>query len=646
MPKRFAVLLLLFISFLQLHAQDSSALEWQVSSVKSGNNHQLILKVTIKPGWQLYGPGQDISGTSSMELSFADSSIKAKTPFISESKSVKRNVSLFDNAPFDLYETAATFKVPLNINGTVPAHLLGTLTFFYGQHDEFYSGSYSFTAGLAGGISSGARIRIPSIDLKHPVSPCGDVGTEGKGLLSIFLLGLVGGFIALLTPCVFPLIPLTVSFFTKKAGNQRRGLAHALLYGFFIFLIYILLSVPFHLLDHTDPEVLNNISTNVWLNLSFFVIFVVFAISFFGYFEINLPGSVANSVNSKSGGSTIAGIFFMALTLAIVSFSCTGPILGTLLAGALSNNGGATQLSFGMGGFGLGLALPFAIFALFPGWLTSLPKSGGWLTSVKVVLGFLELAMAVKFLSNADLVQQWGLVKRETFIGFWVLIGLLLTLYLLGRIRFPHDGPVKKFGPVRIGFILLFAVATIYLTPGLTNTAGANLTLISGFPPPLCYSIYKNPVNCEKGVEPLRDYEQALARAKEEHKPLLIDFTGWACVNCRRMEENVWTENEVKMLMRDSFVVVSLYVDERKLLPATEQMVYTTKDHANKNIITVGDKWATFQSENFNSVQQPQYAIISPEEKSLTFTKGYTRKPAEFADWLNCGLKSFKRVGR
>jgi len=644
MPKWTAVLLLLFVSFPRLHAQDSSALSWQVSSVKNGNSYQLIFKAAIKPGWQLYGPDQDISGTASMVIEFADSSINAKKPFHSESNPVKQGVALFGNAVFNLYDSSVKFTVPLGIRGTVPGHLLGTLNFFYGRNDEFYSGSYPFMAELEGGVSSGARIRITTIDLKHPVRPCGDTGTEGKGLLSIFLLGLAGGFIALLTPCVFPLIPLTVSFFTKKTGNQQKGPGHAILYGFFIFLIYILLSIPFHLLDHTDPEVLNNISTNVWLNLGFFVIFVVFAISFFGYFEINLPGSVANSVNSKSGGSTIAGIFFMALTLAIVSFSCTGPILGTLLAGALSNNGGATQLSFGMGGFGLGLALPFALFALFPGWLHSLPKSGGWLTSVKVVLGFLELAMAVKFLSNADLVQQWGLVKRETFIGFWVLIGLLLTLYLLGRIRFPHDSPVKRFGPVRIGFIILFAAGTLYLIPGLTNTQAANLTLISGFPPPLCYSVYKNPVNCEKGVEPMREYEQALARAKKENKPLLIDFTGWACVNCRRMEENVWTDQEVKKLMRDSFVVVSLYVDERRLLPASAQMVYTTKDHANKNIVTVGDKWATFQSENFNSVQQPQYAILSPGEKALTYTKGYTPKPAEFAGWLNCGLKAFKAM--
>jgi thiol:disulfide interchange protein DsbD len=643
MSIRFGAFFLLFLPFLQLRAQDSTALSWQVSSVKQGSSYQLVFKATVKSGWQLYGPDQDISGTPSMELSFADSSIAAKIPFVSAGGFLKRNISLFDNKAFTLYDTGGTFTAPLRISGTVPAHLLGTLNFFYGKNNEFYTGSYGFTAELAGGVSNTARIRIPGLDLKNPVSPCGDAGTSGKGLLSIFLLGLAGGFIALLTPCVFPLIPLTVSFFTKKADNQKKGIGHAILYGFFIFLIYLLLSLPFHLLDHTDPELLNNISTNVWLNLGFFVIFVVFAISFFGYFEITLPGSVANSVNSKSGGSSIAGIFFMALTLAIVSFSCTGPILGTLLAGALSNNGGATQLTFGMGGFGLGLALPFAIFALFPGWLSSLPKSGGWLTSVKVVLGFLELAMAVKFLSNADLVQQWGLVKREIFMGFWILIGLLITLFLLGRIRFPHGSPVQKFSKLRIGFIIFFAAGTLYLIPGITNTESANLSLISGFPPPLCYSVYKNPVNCEKGIEPLRnDYENALALAKKEHKPLLIDFTGWACVNCRRMEENVWTDNEVKKLMKDSFVVVSLYVDERRLLPGAQQMTYTTRDNARKEIITVGDKWATFQSENFNAVSQPQYAIVSPDEKMLTYTKGYTPKPSEFSGWLTCGLKAFR----
>jgi len=632
---------LFFLSFFTGRSQDSSAVTWEVHAVKSSNGgYTLIFNAHVKPGWQLYAPNQDLSGTNSMELSFADSSFSAKSTFQADGKTEKHPVVLFDNASFVLFPTDAKISIPLSIRGTVPARLFGALSYYYGKEDSFYSGNFAFNTTLEGGVNTTSRIRINSFDLKHPVSPCGDTGTAGKGLVSIFLLGLLGGFIALLTPCVFPLIPLTVSFFTKT-GNHGSGKAHAFLYGFFIFLIYILLSLPFYLLDHINPEILNTISTSIWLNLFFFVIFVVFAISFFGYFEITLPGSVANTVNSKSGGSSLVGIFFMALTLAIVSFSCTGPILGSLLVGALSNNGGAIQLSIGMGGFGLGLALPFALFALFPRWLGSLPKSGGWLGSVKVVLGFLELAMAIKFLSNADLVEQWGLVKREVFIGFWVLIGLLTTLYLLGKIRFPHDSPVKKFSGARIGFLLFFALSTAYLIPGLTNTTAANLTLISGFPPPLCYSVYKNPVNCARGVEPLKDYEQALALAKKLNKPVLIDFTGWACVNCRRMEENVWTDAEVKRRMLDSFVVVSLYVDERRLLPTAAQTVYQTKDGAQKNIITVGDKWATFQSENFNAVSQPQYALISPDEKILTYTKGYTPKAEDFAKWLDCGLVAF-----
>ena len=635
---------LFILFFVKGWCQDSTAVTWSAHTDKSNAGvYKLIFDAHIKPGWQLYGPSQDLSGTASMELNFADSIFSQQAPFTAEGAGHQQPVALFNNQSFLLFIGETRLSVPLQIKGTVPARIFGSLTYYYGKADSFYSGNYTFSAALEGGLQTGTRIRIPGFDLLHPVSSCGDTGTSGKGLLSIFLLGLLGGFIALLTPCVFPLIPLTVSFFTKRSTSPGTGRAHAMIYGFFIFLIYVLLSLPFHLLDHTDPEILNNISTNVWLNLVFFVIFVVFAISFFGYFEITLPGSVANTVNSKSGGTTIAGIFFMALTLAIVSFSCTGPILGSLLAGALSNHGGAIQLSFGMGGFGLGLALPFALFALFPGWLSSLPRSGGWLGSVKVVLGFLELAMAIKFLSNADLVEQWGLVKREIFIGFWVLIGLLITLYLFGKIRFPHDSQVKKFSLARIVFLIFFGLSTVYLIPGLTNTPAANLTLISGFPPPLCYSVYKNPVNCARGVEPLRDYEEALALARKLHKPVLIDFTGWACVNCRRMEENVWTDPEVRKRMLDSFVVVSLYVDERRLLPAGAQMVYSTKDGAQKNIITVGDKWATFQSENFNAVSQPQYALVSPEEKILTYTKGYTPKAREFSQWLDCGLEAFRK---
>jgi thiol:disulfide interchange protein len=627
------------------NAQDSSAFKWNVSSKKiADDKYEVSFKTTATKGWQLYSPNQKISDVPSAQLLFSDSSIIVENIYKENGVNKSITSKIFDNASFKIYESDAEFIATIKIKGTVPANLIGTFKYTYGKAGEFYPLiAYSFSVPLEGGVASTTRIKIKSFDLKNPVSNCGDDSTEGKGLTSIFLLGLVGGFIALLTPCVFPLIPLTVSFFTKRAANRKKGIANAMLYGFFIFLIYVLLSLPFYLLD-ANPEILNNISTNVWLNLIFFVIFVVFAISFFGYFEITLPGSVANKADEKAGVGNIAGIFFMALTLAIVSFSCTGPILGSLLAGALTKNGGAIQLSFGMGGFGLGLAMPFALFALFPNLLTSLPKSGGWLTSVKVVLGFLELAMAVKFLSNADLVEQWGFVKRELFLGFWIVTGVLIILYLLGKIRFPHDSPVTKFSRARIFFIVLFTAFTIYLIPGVTNSSSANLKLISGFPPPLCYSVYTNPVNCEKGVEPLKnDYEQALIQAKKLHKPILIDFTGWACVNCRRMEENVWTDPDVKKLMQNDFIVVSLYVDERRVLPAAEQITFTTKTGSQKPLITVGDKWATFQSENFNAVSQPQYTIVSPDEKLLTKTKYYTRDPKEFASWLQCGLDANKK---
>ena len=391
-----------------------------------------------------------------------------------------------------------------------------------------------------------------------------------------------------------------------------------------------------------SPEIFNNISTNVWLNLIFFAVFVLFALSFFGLFEIGLPAGLANKMDSKSGLGNLGGIFFMAATLAIVSFSCTGPILGTLLVGVADQ--GAWPLTVGAAGFGIALGLPFALFAMFPHWLQSLPKSGGWMTDVKVVLGFLELALAVKFFSNADLVKQWGLLKREIFIGLWILIGLLTVLYLLGKLKIGHSSPVKKFSFTRIAFIILFGAFTLYLVPGLSNTKWADLKLISGFPPPRAYSLYK----IEKGkagfFEPMHnDYEGALKLAKEQNKPVLIDFTGWACVNCRRMEEKVWPNAIVDSLMRNEFIVVSLYVDEKKNLPLAEQTVEKISNGTEKSIVSVGDKWSTFQIENFGATSQPQYAIISPEQIALTKTKFYTPDPVEFIKWLECGLDTFKK---
>ena len=634
-----ALSLFLAVTYNRAHAQDSAAFKWDISSKKIGEGkYELIFSTDGIPGWQLYSPIQTIPDLNTTELKFGDSAINLEGEF-AESGLIKEMVSpVFSNAKMRVYEGAAEWKRIIHVTGIVPAELQGEFQYSYGKGDEFYSNPYKFRVSLEGGVTTASRIKIQSIDINKPVNNCGDNLGEDTSMWSIFILGFLGGFIALLTPCVFPMIPLTVSFFTKQGQSRRRGVLNASIYGLSIFIIYILLSLPFHIF-HASPEVLNNFSTNVWLNLFFFAIFIVFAISFFGYFEITLPGSLANRTSSRSGLDTF-GIFFMAFTLAIVSFSCTGPILGSLLAGTAAE--GSWPLTAGLAGFGFALALPFTVFAVFPNWLRSLPKSGGWLNSVKVVLGFLEIAMAIKFLSNADLVKQWGLLKREIFMASWIIIGIAIILYLLGKIRFPHDAPVRKFSRSRVIFITLFSIITIYLFAGVTNTRWANLKLISGFPPPLCYSMYSNPVNCKRGFEPLRDYEQALQKAREENKPVLIDFTGWACVNCRRMEEAVWTNPFVDSLMRKEFVVVSLYVDEKRKLPIQQRMVYKATDGSEKSISTVGDKWANFQIENFHAASQPQYAIISTNETALTKTKAYTPNAGEFANWLECGLKAYR----
>ena len=354
---------------------------------------------------------------------------------------------------------------------------------------------------MEGGVKGGSKIKIGSIDLKNPVVNVGGTGAEGSNSLwRIFILGILGGFVALIMPCTFPMIPLTVAFFTKQSGDRKKGILNAFLYGFSIFLIYVLISVPFHFLDQSSSGILNNISTNAWLNLAFAAVFLVFALSFFGLFEITLPSGVTNKVGAKSSVGSLPGIFFMALTLAIVSFSCTGPILGSLLVGALNDDGGAFQLTVAMAGFGLALGLPFGIFAMFPSWLSRIPKSGSWMNTVKIVFGFVELALFIKFFTNADLVMHWGFLPREVFFGIWIILGLATSLYLFGIIRF-HGEPRPKLGKIRIIFGCIFLAFTLYLVPGITNTRYANLSLVSGLPPPLSYSIYGHESTKGKGVE-------------------------------------------------------------------------------------------------------------------------------------------------
>jgi thiol:disulfide interchange protein DsbD len=629
-----------------LQAQDSAVAikDWTFGSQKIGDKkYELHFSGTISGGWYVYAPNQTLFDAATTTLHFSDSAVTPEANFVLEGTPSQVSGTLFEKDKVDAFEQTVSWKAVVNIAGIVPARLVGELHYTFGKGDIYNPSTVApFTVKLEGGVESSETIKDAAIDIKNPVNNCGDDGTQGKSIFTIFLLGVLGGFIALLTPCVFPMIPVTVTFFTKKSQDRKKGIFNAAIYGLFIFLIYTLITVPFHFTG-AKSEVFNNISTNVWLNLLFFAIFVFFALSFFGLFEITLPSGIANKADSKSGLGNLGGIFFMASTLAIVSFSCTGPILGTLLVGV--SDQGAWPLTAGAAGFGLALSLPFALFAMFPNWLQSLPKSGGWMTTVKVVLGFVELALAVKFLANADNVKQWGIIKREVFVGLWIIIGLLTTLYLLGAFRKKMEAKIKLY-PIRIFFAALFGAITIYLIPGVTNTKMAALKLLSGFPPPVSYSIYPHHVLHAKGVNPIvNDLPGALEKAKAENKPVLIDFTGWACVNCRRMEEKVWTNNEVDSLMRTQFVVVSLYVDERTKLPVKDRITYTsTLSGDEETIVSVGDKWTAFQKENFGAVSQPQYVIIGPDKKALTKTKFYTPNVSEFKKWLECGLEAYRKI--
>ena len=472
---------------------------------------------------------------------------------------------------------------------------------------------------------------------------------SNSSLIYIFFLGLIGGLLALLTPCVFPMIPLTVSFFTKKENNN--GTRNAIIYGLFIFLVYILLSLPFHLLDSVNPDILNDISTNITLNIFFFFIFLIFAFSFFGFFDLTLPSSWATSSTNKESVGGLVGIFFMALTLAIVSFFCTGPILGSLLAGSLTADSGAWQLTVGMGGFGLALGLPFALFAMFPKFLEKLPSSGGWLNTLKVTLGFVELALALKFLSNADLVAHWGILKIELFIILWFLIFFALGIYLLGKIKFPKDSSVNKISNVRLLCATLVIIFSFYLASGLIYSSEKKsyraLSLLSGLAPPLSYS-YFFPSDCPNNLNCFKDLKTGVDYARSVNKPILLDFTGYACVNCRKMEEHVWPLKDVDKLIRDDFVLISLYVDDKKSLPDIEKInVNRISGKGVRKLDNYGHKWAYFQARYFNVNSQPYYLIMDPNSYSiLNSPVGYTPDKMEYVNFLNCGLISFKQLNK
>lgn len=462
------------------------------------------------------------------------------------------------------------------------------------------------------------------------------IRNEATGLWGVFLRGLIGGLIALFTPCVFPMIPMTVTFFTKKMGQSRaKGIFDASFYGLSILAVYMAVTIPF-VVYKLPPDALNVLSTNPWINLGFFAVFLFFAFSFFGYYELTLPSSWGTKSDSASQAGGLLGIFFMALTLAVVSFSCTGPLLGVLLVQTLSAEANQMAIVAGFAGFGVALGAPFALFAAFPGALDRLPKSGGWLNSVKVVLGFVELALALKFLSNADLVSHWGILKRDLFILLWVIVAFATAAYLWGWIRFPHDSPMQKRGPVRLGFMAFFLAAGIYLLPGIF---GKNLTLVSGFPPPMFYSYgwFYDPH--DGGIHGVRDFDEGIAMAQEQGKPILIDFTGWACVNCRKMEEGVWVQEEVSKRLTEDYVLISLYVDDTDPLPEEERY---TSAASGRNVKTIGNKWSDLQISNFKGASQPWYVLLAPDGKTvLNDPVGYTPDADTYIDFLDCGLRNF-----
>ena len=642
--------LLIINLFLVSLSWSQNPVTWVTKAQQTGpQTYDIIINATIQEKWHLYATEMPADGPLPTEFHFIDVDL---TDSLTHSELITGYDPIFE-IDLSYFDTEAIFYQSIRVSNEEIKEVAVDVIYqacddklcIFREEQLLVSLSGAEQIQVAEDLTAltPESIKKLQIPLQNIEFLAGDStnGETSSSIWNIFLLGFFGGFIALLTPCVFPMIPLTVSFFTKQSDSKKTGLANALLYAFFIVLIYALLSIPFHFLDSINPEILNTISTNIWLNVFFFLIFVFFAFSFFGYYELTLPTSWANRLDfasSKSGGTI--GIFLMALTLAIVSFSCTGPILGSLLAGSLSSTGGATQLTMGMTGFGVALALPFGLFALFPNLLQTLPKSGGWMNTLKVVLGFLELALAIKFLSNADLVAHWGILKREVFIGLWIIIFVLMALYFFGVLRFPHDPKKPKIGVSRVLLGLITLSFVVYLFPRTLQKSSANsLHLLSGFPPPTFYSVYPQKTDCPLGLDCYKDFDKGKAVAIESQKPILLDFTGWACVNCRKVEENVWSDPEIYQLINEKFVLISLYVDDRSLLPVQEQFSLEYTSGHIRTIETIGQKWAAFQAINFKSVAQPHYILMMPDGTLLGPPQQYTDIPT-YLNWLRKGLEN------
>ena len=520
--------------------------------------------------------------------------------------------------------------------------------------DAALTDTLSGTVAALGPKISGNKIdqKIPTLyeTQKDPLSDCGGQKETREGLFWLFVFGFLGGLLALLTPCVFPMLPLTVSFFLKD--TKRKGWVNGAIYGASIIVIYVLIGLLITIL--VGPEALNRLSTNWIANSLFFLIFVAFAFSFFGYYEITLPSSWSTKSDRMADKGGLLGIFFMAFTLALVSFSCTGPIIGTAIVQA-STKGEFFGPFLVMLGFSTALALPFGLFAAFPAWLNTLPKSGSWMNSVKVVLGFLELALALKFLSVADMTNRWGFLKYELFMGLWVIIFIGMALYLFGLIKFPHDSPIKKLGTVRLAFAGLATAGVFYLLSGFfVNESTGNykaLSLMSGLAPPAHYNFFIPPQpldasikekypsysKCANNINCFKDYFEGIQYANEVNKPILIDFTGHGCVNCRKTEEHIWIDDRVRNILMDSVVLISLYVDDDKKI---EDVLISL--NTNEKLRNIGKKWADFQIVNFEKNAQPLYVLASNDQKVVSQPRAYVPGVDGYLDYLRCSLSQFK----
>jgi thiol:disulfide interchange protein DsbD len=646
--------ILLLTLFLTLHgfSQILDPVAWSTSVEKiSETTYKLITKAAIDSGWHLYAQKVPDGGPIPTEFTY-----KNDGTFTLNGKTKEEIGETVDDPIFEMkikyFSDDTIFEQLVEVTDKT-THISATVYFMVCDDRQCLSPTEVDLNFVVKPLSVVKKTETTTL----AATTNNNKPSRYKSLLTLFILSFLGGLAALLTPCVFPMIPMTVSFFTKQSKSKAAGIRNAVIYGLSIIIIYVVIGLIVSAVF--GPSALNALATNVWFNLIFFALLLFFAASFLGAFELTLPSSWGTKVDAQADRGGFIGIFFMALALAIVSFSCTGPFVGSALVAA-ATTGERIAPIVSMLGFSSAIALPFALFAAFPGWLNSLPKSGGWLNTVKVVLGFLELALAFKFLSNADLVLQLHFFEREVFIAIWIAIFGTLAFYLFGKIQLSHDSPLTHISVGRLSLGLIVLSFTVYMIPGLW---GAPLNLISAFPPPQHYSESPYGVGFTKqgsegvtvhsdipdgghlmaphDILAFNEYDKGLAYAKKIGKPVLLDFTGYACVNCRRMEQNVWVKPTILSVLKNEVVLISLYVDDKRPLPANE--VVASKLRPGKKLKYIGEKWSELQTIKYKANTQPMYVLMDHNEKNLIAPIAYTPDVDQYYNWLTKGIRNFKK---